>query len=395
MIEKQKEEKLKIGFFTDSYRPYISGVVRSIEILTGELDKMGHETFIFAPAYPSESNEQNVYRFLSIPSPTQRDFALPLPFSSRMNSTVRTLGLDIIHVHTPFLMGSLGALTARRFNLPLVFTHHTLYHNYAHYLPLGKKMASGIIKQWDINFCNRCDLIIAPSQFVRALIRRNGVRTPVSVIPTGLPNNYYEGDPHWLKEKFALSPNNKVLLYVGRMGKEKNIIFLIEAMEKIIQKRKDTRLVLVGTGPEEADLRHFSRQKNLQRYIFFTGRVDHQDLQNCYAGADIFIFASQTETQGMVVGEAQQSGLPVVALYSPCMAEMIFHGKDGFLAFTLDDFVNRIFYLLNNEKASFLMGQKGKINNLRFSTSLFASKMLEAYHNAFRVKFDREGTYVF
>lgn len=395
MIEKQKEEKFKIGFFTDSYRPYISGVVRSIEILTDELANMGHESYIFAPAYPSASNEQNVYRFLSIPAPTQRNFALPLPFSSRMNSTVRTLGLDIIHVHTPFLMGSLGALTARRFNLPLVFTHHTLYHSYAHYLPFGKKMATGIIKQWDINFCNRCDLIIAPSQFVKALVRRNGVRTPVSVIPTGLPDNLDKGDPHWLKEKLALSPNDKVLLYVGRMGKEKNIIFLIEAMEKIIQKRKDTRLVLVGTGPEEADLRQLSRQKNLQRFIFFTGRVSHQDLQNCYAGADIFIFASQTETQGMVVGEAKQTGLPVVALHSPCMAEMIFHGKDGFLAYNLEGFINYIFYLLNNEKVSILMGQKGKINTLRFSTRLFASKMLEAYHHAFRFKFDRKGTYVF
>jgi len=301
-----------------------------------------------------------------------------------MNSTVRTLGLDIIHVHTPFLMGSLGALTARRFNLPLVFTHHTLYHNYAHYLPFGKKMATAIIKQWDINFCNRCDLIIAPSQFVKALVRRSGVRTPISVIPTGLPDNYNAGNPHWIKEKFALSPDNKILLHVGRMGKEKNIIFLIEAMEKIIQKRKDTRLVLVGTGPEETNLKQLTWGKNLQQFIFFTGRVSPQELQNCYAGADIFVFASQTETQGMVVGEAKISGLPLVVLYSPCMAEMVFHGKDGYLAHTSNDFVKYVLYLLDNEKLSISMGQKGKLNALCFSTEVFASKMLEAYDNAYR-----------
>ncbi len=393
MVQSQRGEHLKIGFFTDSYTPYISGVVRSIEILTEEFDQMGHNSFIFAPAYHKVSSNPHVYRFVSIPAPTQKEFALPLPFSPRLRRTVQTLGLDLIHVHTPFLMGSLGALTARRFNLPLVFTHHTLYHQYAHYLPLGKTMASDIIRQWDKNFCNRCDLIIAPSQFVSELIRRSGVHTPVHVVPTGLPHDSYAGDRQWLKEKFALNPKNKILLYVGRLGKEKNIIFLMEAMQKIIKKQEDTRLILVGTGPEEASLKQFSYQKNLQQNIIFTGRVDPHELKNCYAGADIFLFASQTETQGMVVGEAKHSGLPVVALYSPCMAEMIFQGKDGFLAHTIDDFAQYVLYLLGNERLSFSMGQRGRLNALRFSTKIFASKMLNAYYNAFQSKLVKENSH--
>lgn len=388
-------DRLKIGFFTDSYTPYISGVVRSIQILSEELNKMGHSSFIFCPAYSQKAGDQNTYRFLSIPAPTHRDFAIPLPFSPRLSNTVRSLDLDIIHAHTPFLMGSLGAMTARRFNLPLVFTHHTLYHNYAHYLPLGRKIVTEAIRQWDKNFCNRCDLIIAPSQFVGELLIRSGVRTPVSVVPTGLPPQECEGDPRWLKDKFFLNPESKILLYVGRLGKEKNLVFLIEAMKEITKKRKDTVFVLVGTGPEETALKQLVRESSLQANIFFTGRVDHQELQNCYAGADIFLFASRTETQGMVIVEAKLAGLPLVALYSPCMAETIFHGKDGYLAHTLNDFVEYVLYLLDNERASILMGQRGKLNALRFSTGIFASKILDSYYCAFRYKRAKERTYAF
>lgn len=376
------KNQLKIGYFTDSYTPYISGVVRSIQILTEELDKRGHSSFIFCPAYSERTEEQRTYRFASLPAPTNRDFVLPLPFSPRLQSTVRMLDLDIIHVHTPFLMGSLGASIAKRFNLPLVFTHHTLYHNYAHYLPLGRKMVSEIIRQWDKNFCSRCDLIIAPSQFVSELIRRSGVETPISVVPTGLPGTGNSGNTQWLREKFALGPDNKILLYVGRLGKEKNIYFLLRAMEMIANLRKDTILALVGTGPEEEGLRELVRKSNLRQYVFFTGRVSNKELQDCYAAADLFVFASQTETQGMVLGEAKFSGLPIVVLYSPCMAEMVFHGKDGFLAHTLDDFVGHVLYLLENEKVSISMGRRGKINALRFTTGTFASKMLQAYYHA-------------
>ncbi len=387
------KDRLKIGFFTDSYTPYISGVVRSIQILSEELDKKGHTSFIFCPAYPQKTSDENIYRFASLPAPTNRDFVLPLPISPRLRSTIRMLDLDIIHVHTPFLMGSLGASTARRFNLPLVFTHHTLYHNYAHYLPLGRKAASEIIRQWDRNFCNRCDLIIAPSQFVSELIVRGGVQTPVSVVPTGLPEKYSSGNPLWLRERFALKPENRILLYVGRLGKEKNIIFLLEAMEEILRRRKDTNLVLVGTGPEEANLKQQVLKRDLQDFVCFTGRVSYQELQNCYAAADIFAFASLTETQGMVLGEAKIFGLPLVVLYSPCMAEMVFHGRDGFLAHTLDDFVKHLLYLLANKKASISMGQKGKLNALRFTTGIFASKMLEAYYRARQYKDAKEKSY--
>lgn len=384
----KQHDKLKIGIFTDSYFPYISGVVRSIDILTGALENTGHEAFIFAPNYPLAPKEEKVYRYFSLPAPTQPGFYLPLPISPRLPALVQNLKLDLIHVHTPFLLGSLGTLTSKLLNLPLVFTYHTLYHRYSHYLPLGRNISFTMIKYWNKHFCNRCDLIIAPSLFVKKLLERSGISSPVDVIPTGLQDTYFSNnkDQQWLRNKFNLGTEERILLYVGRLGKEKNIPFLLDALERIIKKLPYVRLVIVGTGPEESNLKLLCRQKNINQYVLFTGKVDNEELIKCYAGADIFTFASQTETQGLVVGEAKASGLPVVSLYSPCLSDIIFDGKDGFLVHNLQDFIARLTYLLENEDLIKKMGKRGKINAIRFSSNLLVNKMLSSYYKVIQVK---------
>jgi 1,2-diacylglycerol 3-alpha-glucosyltransferase len=381
MTTTEEKNKLRVGIFSDSYHPYVSGVVRSIEILKDELENLGHDSYIFAPNYPLASKEKNVYRYLSIPAPTQRSYFLPIPFSPRLRYQVKELELDIIHVHSPFLLGSLGTLIAKRFNLPLIFTYHTLYHRYAHYLPIGKNLTSNIINKWNKNFCNQCDRVIAPSLFVKKLIEENGITTGVDVVPTGLTDAYYyvHNDENWLRKKFNIEDKEKILLYVGRLGKEKNLIFLIEAMKEILKTKPFTKLLIVGTGPEESNLKMLCQAQNLQDNILFSGQVKHQELLKCYSGADIFTFASQTETQGLVVGEAKASGLPVVSLYSPCMSEMIFNGKDGFLVHNLETFIEKVIYLLENEKITKSMGKRGKLNSIRFSSKILGKKMVDTY----------------
>ncbi len=386
-IINHRKDTFKIGIFTDSYHPYISGVVRSIELLKEELESRGHEAFIFAPNYPtvSPSEEKNVFRYLSIPAPTQRNFYLPIPFSPRLPFLINTLKLDVIHVHSPFLLGSLGTIIAKRFNLPLIFTFHTLYHFYAHYLPLGKNLSAEIIKMWNKGFCNKCDLIIAPSLFIKNLIEEYGITKPVDVIPTGINSVYYSenhGAREWLRKRFNLNSADRILLYVGRLGKEKNIGYLIMAMEDIAKTMPQVKLLIVGTGTEEPALKILCRQKNLQLNVLFCGQVNHSELLKCYAGADIFTFASQSETQGLVVGEAKAAGLPVVCCYSPCLSEMIFNDKDGFLVHTLHGFVEKVKYLLENESVRNAMGKRGKINAIRYSSAILAGEMLERYRKA-------------
>lgn len=384
----KQKGKLKIGIFTDSYFPYISGVVRSIEILAEELQKEGHDTFIFAPDYPSASKKENVFRFFSIPAPTQPGFYLPVPISVRLPALLKNLNIDLIHVHTPFLLGSLGSLMAKRLNLPLVFTYHTLYHNYYHYLPFGRTIGSTLIKSWNKRFCNNCDLIIAPSLFVKKLLEKSGISSPIEVIPTGLPDIYFtdNSDRQWLRYKFNFSREEHILLFVGRLGKEKNIPFLLEALELLIKEKPNVRLVIVGTGPEEQYLKILCHQKKMEQHVFFTGKIDDKDLLKCYSGADIFVFASLTETQGLVIGEAKAAGLPIISLFSPCLAENVFNSKDGFLVHNLQEFVNKILYMLENDAVMKKMGQKGKINALKFSSHLLANKMLAAYKKAIQTK---------
>ena len=386
---KEKErEKLKIAIFTDSYFPYLSGVVRSIEILKKELEKEGHDVFIFAPDYPTAVKKEKVFRFLSFPAPTQPGFYLPIPFSRRLPTLLKNLKIDLIHVHTPFLMGSLGLLTAKRFNLPLIFTYHTLYDNYCHYLPFGRKIVTPLIKIWNKHFCNKCEMVIAPSFFVKKILEKDGITSPIKVIPTGLPEIYFEnkGDPQWLRNKFNFSKEEQILLSVGRLGKEKNIPFLLEAMELITRKKTNVRLVIVGTGPEEHNLKSLCRQKKIEQYVFFTGKIDDQDLLRCYYSADIFVFASLTETQGLVIAEAKATGLPILSLFSPPIAENIFNGEDGFLVHNLAEFVNKTLLLLENDVLRKTMGQKGKIDALRFSSHLLAHKMLAEYKKAIQIK---------
>lgn len=382
--------KLNIGFFTDSYKPYVSGVVRSIETFRHDLERLGHRVYIFAPDYPGTVQEENVFRFLSLPAPTQPDFFFPIPLSLRLSFKVNNLPLDIIHVHTPFLLGTLGSAMARRFNLPLFFTYHTLYQNYTHYIPMSQTISNQLVKRWNKNFCNRCDMIVAPSLFVKDLIEEGEVKKPVVVIPTGLNlDEYSNNDRSWLKNKYGIKSGEKVLLHVGRLAREKNVEFVIEAVQKLLQKTTTPfKLVIVGSGPAENALKSLCRQYSIDEHVIFTGRVINDELLNCFAGGDIFVFASGTETQGIVLVEAKASGIPVVALNAPCMNGILTDGLDGFLVDDQERFVDRVQYLLENDDIAREMGNNGKNNTASFSAPYLAEKLARNYYSSLLQKRD-------
>ena len=373
--------QLNIGIFTDSYAPYISGVVRSIQIFRRDLEILGHNVFIFAPDYPKARPEKNIFRYLSLPAPTQPDFFFPIPISYRLSSTVNNLKLNIIHAHTPFLMGSLGASMARRYNLPLLFTYHTLYQHYTHYLPIGKSISTHIINNWNKSFCNRCDAVIAPSSFVKELIQGSGVKKPVHIIPTGIDlDDYSSNEKTWIRSKYGLGPHEKIILHVGRLAQEKNITFLIEVAEELLKSVKGFKFVIVGTGPVEADLKLLCRKKKIDQYVIFTGRVSYAELLKCYAGGDIFVFSSRSETQGIVLIEAKASGMPIVSLESSCTAEMLQDGEDGFLVQSKELFVQKVRFLLDNETKAQEMGDKARSNAAAFSAPSLTRKLEKIYY---------------
>ncbi|MBP1760942.1 MAG: hypothetical protein H6Q64_484 [Firmicutes bacterium] len=325
---------MRIGIFTDSYKPYTSGVVTSITTFRDELTLLGHEVHIFAPSYPHyQDEERNVYRFYSVPSPTNNDFTLAIPIYPGLGTLVKHLRLDIIHVHSPMIMGRVGLRYARKYNIPLVFTYHTRYDQYVHYVPVAQDLAKEVTIKYSRTFCNHCDHIITPSEDIRAIIKENEVRKPVSVIPTGIPLQKFEnGDSGWLKANFDIPPENRILLFVGRLTKEKNIPFLIETFRIVKDTMPRTTLVLTAQGPLEDELKTLCRQLGLSSQdVVFTGAVPYDTLVNVYHSADLFVFSSLTETQGLVLTEAMACGLPVVAVRASGVQDMVDDGVDGIL----------------------------------------------------------------
>ncbi len=374
---------MRIGIFTDSFRPYTSGVVRSIELFSREFTNHGHEVFVFGPDYPllHPPKEEGVFRFISIPAPTIPDFALPIPISIQLSPTIRQLKLDIIHAHSPFLLGRLGARAARRHRLPLVFTFHTLYDQYVHYFPFAQKASKQVVQAISRDFCNRANTVVAPSQMIVSYLQRIGVYTPVVNIPTGVDLEEFKNlDSEWLIKNYGVDPQEKTLLFVGRLGKEKNVTFLLKAFQIIQKDYPDCRLVLVGKGPLEDQLKRMARDMEIEDKLIFTGVLSRQKIVHCYASSDLFVFPSVTETQGLVIGEAKATGLPVVAIRAFGPAEMVEDGEDGILTDpSLPSFTEAVLKLLQDSELYRSMSEQAKKNVTKVSASKSAEQMLELY----------------
>ncbi|GFN23720.1 glycosyltransferase family 4 protein [Thermanaeromonas sp. C210] len=372
---------MRIAFFSDSYLPYRSGVVRSIETFTRELRRAGHEVFIFAPSYGASGPEENIYRFPSVRAPNFKEFALAIPWAPRLGKLLTRLQPDVIHVHSPFMVGRLGARAARHLDVPLVFTYHTLYDKYAHYFPLAPGLAAKVVRWYAVNFCNRCNLVIAPTTEVASFLRENGVKARIEALPTGIVvEEYQRGDPGWLRRKTGLGEEDVVLLHVGRLGKEKNLDFLLRCFARLRREAPFTHLVLVGSGPLEGHLREEARRLGVLEAVHFLGAFPFEDMPKVYRGADVFVFASLTETQGLVIAEAKAAGLPVVAVAAYGVKEMVKHGVDGFLVPPdEEEFIAILKEIILNRDLRRRMGTRAAENAYRLSSSAMARRLIDLY----------------
>jgi glycosyltransferase involved in cell wall biosynthesis len=384
---------MKIGIFTDSYRPYTSGVVQSIDLFTRDLTSLGHEVNIFAPSYPKYEKDSRVFRFVSVPAPTNPGFSLAIPFSLRLKPTIRKFKPDIIHVHSPFLLGRLGAKYARNLGVPLVFTFHTLYDLYTHYIPFGQGIMKEITKRYYREFSNGCDLVITPTGIIADHLRQNGVSTEIKTVPTGIDiKNFKSRDSRWIHRKYGLPGDTRVLLCVGRMGQEKNLGLILDVYSGIVSKYPDTRLVIVGGGPEESNLKKLAIELGIRENVIFAGWVDRQEVPDYYCSSHIFVFASVTETQGLVLGEAKAAGLPSVAVSAFGVKEMIRDGEDGFLTEnSADDFKNRLELLLRDNNLWKSMGEAARKNAVHLSSRASAEKLLKCYEELISSKENKAG----
>lgn len=324
---------MRIAFFTNNYKPFVGGVPIAIELLADRLRRRGHRVYIFAPEYEEETeDEPDVFRSFSLKNFNRSSFSLPIP-NLEPYRRFGELQVEVVHVHHPFLLGQTGMFLARSENLPLVFTYHTQYEKYAHYLPFDEKVVEEVAVKLSTRFANCCDAVIAPSSDIKSMLLERGVSVPIRVIPTGVDlGRFRKGRGKLLREQFSIPSEDKVLLFVSRLAKEKNIEFLLECYSKLSAEIANLWFVVVGSGDHEEQLRRKARSTPSPERVIFTGTLQGEELVSAYRGADLFVFASTTETQGMVVLEAMAGGLPVVAVDAPGVRDVVVDGENGFLA---------------------------------------------------------------
>ena len=328
---------MHIAFFSNFYKPVINGVVRSISSFRRELSKLGHNVFVFAQTDSGyEDDEPFIFRYPSLPLPTQVKVPAVIPVSPFVDQLLPSLKLDVIHTHHPILLGQTAANKAEALNLPLVFTFHTRYQEYTHYIPLPQEAIQEFLKDtvqtWLMDFMQRCQHIVIPSKSMKEiLVREYGLRDRFTVIPTGIDlEPYRHADGKSFRSEMGWG-NDKVLVTVGRLAKEKNMDTLLNAAEKAIQKHPDLRVVIIGDGPEKNALQELTAELGIAERVTFTGEVPFSEIPSYLKAADIFGFASTTETQGLVTMEALAAGLPVIAVDASGTRDIIQDGEQGYL----------------------------------------------------------------
>jgi glycosyltransferase involved in cell wall biosynthesis len=324
---------MRVGLFTNNYLPFRGGVTTAVETLREGLDALGHRTWVFAPAPARPLPEPAfVFRYPSVPAPTYPGFALPLPLSPRLARTARQLQLEIFHAQHPFLLGPAARRLARAGGRPIVFTYHTRYEKYAHYVPLPERLVAALAVRLSCRFADATDLVVAPSGHIAQVLASRGVRAPVVVVPTGVDlDRFRPGDREAARRRLGLPTDAPICLYVGRLDREKSVERIIEAFASIAEAVSGARLLVVGQGSHAGPLERRAAASPAHERIHFLGGVAREELPPYYQAADLFLFASETETQGLVLAEAHACGLPAVAVRASGVDEVIRDGETGLL----------------------------------------------------------------
>ncbi|HKX16972.1 MAG TPA: glycosyltransferase, partial [bacterium] len=325
---------MHVGLFTDSYLPRTSGVVTAVEASARQLRLRGHRVSIVAPAYPGHADaDPDILRVPSITPPGHADFPLALPYPGRTLRAVRALGLDLVHTHSPFLLGGMGWWAARTLGRPVVFTYHTRYDEYAHYAPVVGELARPFVSAYATAYCNQCDCVLAPLPSIASLLRDAGVRVRIAIVPsTGIDVAAFASAGSGtdvgpaVRTRWGIPPRAPLLVFVGRLAREKNVGLLLTVLAAL---SADTWLVLAGDGPERAALEAQAVRAGLAPRTVFAGTQPPAAVAEVLAAADLFVFPSATETFGIAMIEAMAAGCAVVAVRAPASSDLLRDGETG------------------------------------------------------------------
>ena len=348
---------MRIGIFTDTYRPQVNGVVSSILTLEKELRKKGHKVYIITTTDPDAPMvEPNVLRIPSMEFKPLPQYRLGMLYSSRIIKKIKRLELDIIHSQTEWGVGTFARFAAINLEIPLVHTYHTLYEYYTHYITRGhftvpaKKLAAAISKF----YCEKCNALIVPTRKVEDILYSYDVDKNMNIIPTGIElnkfyrENYTDEEIKFMRESFNIQDSDFLCVYIGRIAKEKSIDVLIDMFSKI--KDEIFKFMIVGRGPVVDELKNQAENLGISDRVIFVGEVPHDKVPVYYQMGDVFLNASVSETQGLTFVEAMAAKIPVNARYDLNLEDLLVKNEAGLVYKNEEEFINNIMLLKQNKE---------------------------------------------
>lgn len=371
---------MRIALMTDVYKPVINGVVHHVSLLKRHLERLGEQVWLFVPGHSEPSDEANIIRIPGIPI-ADTGYHLSITLDHRSRELLHTV--DLIHVHHPFLSGSLGLFASNRYNIPLLFTNHTRYDLYVkQYLPLlPSALSDTALQAYFQLFSQRCAALIAPSQGVADVIKSWGVQGRIEIIPNGIELERFAQPVRAItRQTLGLAEDVVVGLFVGRMSGEKSVDRLLRLYQYVAQESQQSHLLLVGAGPELEEYRQLATQVGLQGRVTITGSVPYQQVPDYLALSDFFVTASVTEVHPFTLIEAAAAGLPTLGIRSPGVSDIIQDGQTGLLAEDNDlSFGLRFLKLITDAGLRCRLGRTAREHSQQLSAHANARRILQLY----------------
>jgi glycosyltransferase involved in cell wall biosynthesis len=369
---------------TNTFLPFIGGVERSIENFTKEYRKYKHNVLIVAPIYKGiQKHEDCVLRVPAIKNIKGTDFSFQIPIPGYLNKSIKQFMPDIVHSHHPFLLGDSALRIASLYNIPIIFTFHTFYDAYTHYVSEHSEALKKFINKLTIEYANLCDHVFAPTHYVKDELLRRGVRVGIDIVPTGIyTEEYLNTNRYKARNRYNIPLKKFVIGFVSRIAREKNIMFLLEVIKLCMHKNDNVCFLLIGKGPILGDVITFFDHSDLGNRFYYAGVLLGRELIDAYKAMDLFLFASKTETQGLVLIEAMASGVPVVALSNPVVNELVVDQYNGYIvkeenAFDFAESVNS--YIESNEFSRNRIKENAITTAKKYGQNDIANNALQIY----------------
>ena len=377
---------MKILMFSNTYVPHVSGVAQSVRAFAHEFRRRGHEVLIVAPDFQGvPATEAGVIRVPAIQNFNGSDFSVRVPIPGYLQTALGDFSPDLVHSHHPFLLGDAALRIAAEHDVPVVFQHHTMYERCTHYVPGDSPTLQQFVVLMSTEYANLCDHVLAPSQSVRALLSERGVEVSIDVVPTGVDiAKFSHGDGQRLRSELSIPRGAFVVGYLGRLAPEKNLTFLAESVARFLQRHPNACFLVVGDGSSREELCRLFSRFGLGDRLYLAGTRGGREVVNAYHAMDVFAFASQSETQGMVLVEAMAAGCPVVGVDAPGVREVVEDGNNGRLlpSEQVDQFAASLAWVADRKTSDYsALCAAAQATAERFSMSSCTEKALSIYRS--------------